>query len=251
MAENPFEVFTDAVKGIRDKKIEPFSGLAKKGLQKLEGYRVTLDVNIPPPRLPAATTFSMFRLPGPEDIRLYPAVVIEAGIVGMGKEVLQADAIRTLAVLNQYPNGYSRRLRTVYGEALDTQLQWLERMESPKIPLDPRTTDREELIRVLLGPAAYDLDAGFKEDWQLAVDLMMRDIFYERYSKKLRELREAEPDFIIQRYLQQPFLYPHLRSGDGWREGLPSEQMPQYLCLFIIETFLNFPTHTAKLKEWW
>lgn len=237
MVENPFEVFTDAVKGISDTKIEPFSGLAKKGLHKLESHRVALDVNFLPPRLPA-TTFSLYRLPGSEDIRLYPAVVIEAGIVGMGKEVLQADAIRTLAVLDKYPDGYSRRLRTVYGEALDTQVRWLERMEAPKIPLDPRTTDREGLIRALLGPATYDLDAGFKEDWQPAVDLMMRDMFYERYSEKLRELRKAEPDFIIQRYLKQPFLYPHLRYGDGWRQGLSSEEMPQYLCLFIIETFL-------------
>ena len=83
---------------------------------------------------------------------------------------LEADLVRTLAVLDQYPSqGFERRLVDVYGAALETQTNWLTEKSLARVPNDPRHINREAFIRQLLGDALYFADSGV-EDYQAAFD---------------------------------------------------------------------------------
>lgn len=234
MIENPFANFEQAVYAIRDRGIEPFSGLAEKAIQRMRAREIMLQANYEPPRLRATTVFGMQPIPGSVRQEHYPVVMVELGdALTLENAVLQGDAVRTLAVVDQYPfNGYERRLRTVYQEALDTQMDWLTQTSAPLLPFDPRILDREELIKHLLGPAKYKLDIGF-DDWQATADEIVTPDMSRRDRDTLKMLRESKEHFLVQRHHHQNLLYPTI-AGLGAFDTMTEDQLRQYFCASLL-----------------
>lgn len=88
---------------------------------------------------------------------------------------IEADLVRTSSLIKQLwytQEGFSPRLRTIYGKAIKQQIAWLEQGNVPPIPDDPRTTPREELLRKILGEERYLGDAGYR-DWQRVTDVWL------------------------------------------------------------------------------
>jgi hypothetical protein len=99
-------------------------------------------------------------------------------LLGRNANAVTADIVKTIAIADQFPFtaaqreyarqnpsfGYQRRLAVVYDEALTAQEQWLETNDAD-LPtrLDPRKTDRDEVIKNLLGYGRYYADIGFTD----------------------------------------------------------------------------------------
>ena len=136
-------------------------------------------------------------------------------ILGGRQESIKGDLARTLAVADQYPfNGFQRKYRAVYEDALQVQTEWLDRTSTPNIPLDPRTTDRETLLRSLVGDARYFSDVGF-EDWQKAIEDYRRSGQDISVIPMLDQLKDATGHFIVMRQRFVPMNYQVARQRIG------------------------------------
>ena len=122
-------------------------------------------------------------------------------------EELLADLVGPLFIAHSFPlNGYEKRLRNVYSQALEAQSVWLDYKKTPPLPLDPRTSDWEELTKRLLGKVNYYTDTGF-EDWQEA-SLSLLDLNNNMMKRmKLVYLSNNPSHFVAARQRYSPMLY--------------------------------------------
>ncbi len=82
-----------------------------------------------------------------------------------------SELVRSTALAATYfRNEYTKPLRQIYSDAIELQLEWLGQQEARGVLLDPRITphsDREVLLRNILGTQAYYFDFDFSS-WQQA-----------------------------------------------------------------------------------
>ena len=193
-------IFHDAIHRMRTSGVEGVSDMAGRTadwINRRETRVIATD------SIPTVTDFNLVEyIPG--DNGYYaPAIFvnIEKILVSTSEEI-QADLARTVAIADQFPaNGFERRYREVYGRALDAQEQWLDRTSSAsEIELDPRKTDREVLLKMLLGEERYYGDVGI-EDWQKAVDGDMKGSKMDlNRTNLLNRLRVNLDHFIVVRH---------------------------------------------------
>lgn len=235
MVENPFETFIQAITEIQNTHREPFAELAKRTINRINNVEIVVKTNSVLPKLRATTVFGMLPVPGSLRQEHYPVIMLEViDAIRMNPLALQGELVRTLAIADQFPfKGYERRLRTVYGQALDLQTQWLTETNSPQITLDPRQMDRERLILQLLGPAKYYLDTGFA-DWQAVIDEILESGLHEKDKKPLQLLRESQSHFLVQRHHQQPIIYNVLSSQGIRLEDTPEDIRVKTFCASVI-----------------
>lgn len=125
-------------------------------------------------------SFPMSGLPGKDGcvfaLSYKPMIKINTDNLLTGTDrAIEADLVRTSSLIKQLlltKEGFSPRLRTIYGKAIKQQVAWLEQGNVPPIPDDPRTTPREKLLRKILGEERYLGDAGYR-DWQRATDIWL------------------------------------------------------------------------------
>lgn len=176
--------------------------------------------------------------------RISPTIAADISqLLGGDQTRIQADIVRTCAVVAGWPGeGYQRRLRQVYGQALRMEGWHLNRLNADTVPADPRATDqrgKNTIIYNLIGSRHFMGDTGFK-DWQRGVDLYLKmaekgsqeDIagemeqfpedeglceeLFDDLSRKgneneavreyLRNVRNDVGHFVVARYARVPFI---------------------------------------------
>jgi hypothetical protein len=129
-------------------------------------------------------------------------------------EVRQADLVRTLAVLDQFPlNGFQRRQREVYGDALMVQKAWLQGREVPTMDdYDPRDVPESDLVQNIIGDEFFFSDTGFVDYTQTA-DLI--PIKGGVAARKITLARKDPRAFLIVRSLYTPGIHDKLAQTHG------------------------------------
>lgn len=169
--------------------------LTGPAIGKIEGQKLLVVSSYS--LMPSATSFELRRVP--DSSILTPHIVVDEKKVINGSIKNAADLVRTLSIVEQYPlNGFQRRLKDVYADALGVQADWLNKTGTDVIPLDPRGQKKEDLIRKLLGDERYYSDVGF-EDWQRAIDNFWQIGQDIAIFDALNKLRESTMSFIAKR----------------------------------------------------
>lgn len=234
--ENPLQavtrIFDESIYGIRDSEVPGLKEVAGRTADRLRRNELYVVGNNPALNIPTVTGFELAEVAPAPRSQYIPVVVVDFGkILGDKPETIKGDLARTVAVADQYPfNGYQRRYRAVYDDALKAQTQWLESTNTPTIPLDPRTTEKEILLNSLLGNARYNADVGF-EDWQKAIEDYRQSGEDESAGPILDQLKNAKNHFIVMRQRFVPINYQVARQkiGDAyineWDAGRRTETM--------------------------
>lgn len=210
--ENPLsltvQLFDKAIYGIRDSKIAGLNAIGARSIDRLRTSELALVANTSDFDIPVMTSFDLIEFPGPRTYHKATVVVDPERIIQSKPEEIQGDLIRTLAIADQFPsNGFQRRYREVYSDALDTQKTWLESKDAPRLAFDPRFTGREELLKNLLGDARYYSDVGF-EDWQNATEILREGNQSILDLSLLSQLKNNTENFMTTRQ----YLLPHLHQ---------------------------------------
>lgn len=218
--ENPIQaatrIFDESIYGIRDSQIEGLKDIAARTVDRIRDRELLVVGNNPTFRIPTVTGFDLTEVaPGPRS-QYAPVIVIDIEkIQSLGPEAIKDDLSRTVAVADQYPfNGFQRRYRAVYEDALQAQTQWLTETNTPGIQLDPRNTARETILKSLLGDARYYADVGFA-DWQKAIESYRRSGQDISVIPILDKLKDATGHFIVMRQRFVPTNYQIARQQIG------------------------------------
>jgi len=101
-----------------------------------------------------------------------------------------------VSIADQYPfNGYERRMREVYTQAIQVQRKWLEMSNGYKIVNDPRDYDDEGLIMLLISEDEFYSDVGF-EDWLRAIDTYTALPLGEKEKELAESFRDKKAHFL-------------------------------------------------------
>jgi hypothetical protein len=201
--ENPIQlatrIFDESIYGIRDSDIPGVNDAARRTVDRIRNREIFVVANNQTFNIPTVTGFDLAAVPGPQSMYA-PVVVMDLGkVLGSRSELIKGDLVRTIAIADQYPvNGFQRRYKEVYTTALEAQTNWLETTRTPTVPLDPRTTDREALLRTLLGDARYFSDVGF-QDWQKAIEDYRKSDMDTSVDPLLDQLKDATGHFMVMR----------------------------------------------------
>lgn len=209
-------IFDESIYGIRDSQIEGLNNIAGRTANRIRKGELFVVVNNSDFNIPTITGFDLAEIaPGPR-AKYVPVIVVDMGkILDEKPETVKGDLVRTVAIADQYPlNGFQRRYKAVYEDALQAQTKWLISTNTPNIFLDPRTTDRETLFQDLLGDARYFSDFGF-EDWQKAIEDYRKSGQDIGAIPILDQLKEATAQFLVMRQRFIPINYYVARQKIG------------------------------------
>lgn len=212
------ERFNRAIYSLRDDRISPVSDIARRTVARIRNQEVlvALDSSL---TQQTTTALRMIEVPYAPGRGAYaPQITLEVGRMLTFTQVpyrIEADLVRTLAVVNQIPDqGYQRRWNVVYGDALGTQTDWLDQKSIGFVDEDPRFFSKEELLRRLLGVEKFYGDTGF-EDWQGVIDELFADQKSRAYHPTLRQLRGATGHFLAMRERFAAMSYQAALAADG------------------------------------
>lgn len=243
-----FNYFLDSLAGSNDSSI---AGLAVRSRERvMEGRKRDISIipNRKPFSIPTITSFELLDMSVGNLPLFTPVLVVDADRMMMASSpaTMQTDLVRTLAVMDQFPeNGYERRLRQVYGDAIDIERRWLESQQTKGVDFDPRQMDREELLQKLLGDVFYYTDVGFP-DFQGAVDhLLMDEVVGERV-ELLKSVREDKRHFISGRKKFVPLAHSSaLMAGqDRYIHDISEDDRAKAVALLIAATIYTRPKST-------
>ena len=183
-------------------------------------------------------------------------------LTGTDQEI-EADLVRTSYVARQLftKEGFSPRLRIVYGRAIRQQLDWLEQNQIPPIPDDPRTTPREKLLRKVLGEQRYLGDTGYR-DWQRTIDIWVGSTdpqnVRDTLMNEVEKAREADQQTPSAEYSEEALQTTLQAFGDAIAKAstdtaihgaLESVRDNQQHFLFIREDVNNDRSMRSKLRK--
>lgn len=222
--EKAGQTFYNAIYGIRDSNVQGVKGLAELCIDSIRNRNLLVVAAGPNLRIPTVTGFDLVRVEvdptyAQDPFRqLYymPAVVIDVPrVLSATQEGIKGDLARTLAVADQaLINGFQRRLRAVYQDALHTQGRWLDETNTPEIDFDPRNNDWSALIRRLVGDARFYGDCGF-DDWQEAIREYRDSGLDPNAIPLLNQLEEAVGHFLVMRTHFGPMNYLAAIQAEG------------------------------------
>lgn len=240
-AENPIRaatrIFDESIYAIRDSNITGLNDAAHRTVDRISKMEILVVGNNPDYNIPTVTGFDLTELaPGPS-AKYFPSVVIDLDkIIGSSAEVVKGDLARTIAIADQYPfNGFERRYKEVYKQALGFQLSWLENTNNPNIPLDPRDNEQESLLRQLLGDARYYSDVGFS-DWQAAIKDYKNSGQDVAVNSKLNQLIGDKAHFLVmrQRFVPMNHMIASQQAGENYTSGWDEEKRSQAIAYTLM-----------------
>ena len=177
------------------------------------------------------------------DTVLIPTIVINTDtFFHVPSPVLQADLVKVLSILDQYPfNGYERRLTDVYSDALTVQRKWVQQVgESDAVPYPPEDFDDEDkqefdegIIKYFLGEEHYYCDAGF-DDFLDVINELERARTYD--ATILSILKKDKRTFIGVRHKYAEIFYQNTHQEN---KDTPKEENRRKFILEIIDIMVS------------
>lgn len=232
------QAFSDILKS----RVNGFDQLALRTRERLESDECGFCFS---ERSCVLTDFDSMASSFKSQARFIPAIVINPQkTLNSPREEVSADLVRTLAVLDQYPqNGHERRLADVYKDALEKEKEWLLLTHSPSIKLDPREQNPEELVSQILGERSL-FDVGF-EDWQKAIDNLFLEVNPQE-AEIIKAFRDHKNHFIAVRQINFSEQDPFLKTLE-FRELNPN-QRAQIIAGSLIRATLKFANKINPLN---
>lgn len=193
--------FDTAIYGIRDAGVPGISRVAQRAVDAIK-FEST-PVRLGSPAAPAAVSFATLQV-YQDNVTLFRPIISVNPYRMMSIRTkladIQGDVVRTLAIADSFPfGGYERRMVDVYMDGLNTEEKWLNHQNERSVQNDPRTEDKKEIAKRLLG-SRYYVDCGFA-DWQAAIDKQLALGHFPEAS--LRALRDDRTTFAFMREAHQ------------------------------------------------
>lgn len=190
--------FNEAIYGLRDSGLEGIEDIAGRVVPRITRGEIQTAAPASGTIMPAATSFYMHEIPGTRVAIYTPIILIDPSrMMGSSLAVAQADLVRTISVADQYPHdGFQKRLRDVYAQALERQRFWLEQQNAVEVEHDPRSGHQEEILFRILGEDYYYTDFGW-DDWLKAAETISNlGGHTEHQQQVIEELRGSMGHFL-------------------------------------------------------
>ncbi len=230
-----------AVEAIHESGLEGMSNKTSYAMTCIRDHKMYFAPNSPKFNIPSVSGFDLSSLPNQRSVPNHAGVLIfnPEMVLTADSARLQGDMVRTYAVAYQFPfNGFQRRLRDVYTDALETQGRWLEGKRIDPILYDPRGADREDLVRFFIREERYYSDVGF-EDFQKAIEIQRNT--GSKFRSVLLRLNTNMGFFVAARQIQLPKIHQELMGevGDDYKLKWNFDQRAKRVADSLLRDTLN------------
>lgn len=240
MVENRAELatqkFDKAIYGIRDARVGNISEIADRVVGRIRGGNLHVLANNANFRIPSITGFDCFELSSPVRREFAAGIIIDVDkILSSSGAKVENDLVRTLAIADQFPfNGFERRLRDVYQDALSVQEQW--QAAKPDISFSDSTRG-ENSLRTLLGDARYYSDTGV-DDWKAAIAKYPQPTAMQR--KLLQDLGSSSEHFLAVRHALTGMHHSMaMQQGGAAYLNMSPDERAAFTALVLLESSLR------------